>query len=41
MKRFDGEKWYTTSAAAASPELGAKGLDMIRDHLRRVLRPAT
>ncbi len=41
MERLSGEKWYTRSASGASPELGAKGRQMIRDHLRQVLKPLT
>lgn len=37
MDRFDDAKWYVRSAAEASEELGNKGVDMILDHMRRVL----
>lgn len=37
MDRLDGNKWYTRSAADASPELGAKGRELILAHMRRVL----
>lgn len=40
MERLSDEKWYTRSAGDASPELGARGRDLILDHMRRVLRPA-
>src|SRR3712207_6771617 len=38
MTRLSAERWYSRSAEAASPELGARGRDLILDHLRRVLR---
>jgi hypothetical protein len=40
MKRLDGKKWYTRSARRASPQLGAKGRDLILGHLRQVLGAA-
>ncbi|MHB1101469.1 MAG: creatininase family protein [Devosia sp.] len=40
MERLSDEKWYTRSASDASPELGARGRDLILDHMRQVLRPA-
>lgn len=41
MERLSDEKWYTRSARDASPELGARGRDLILDHLRQVLRPVS
>jgi hypothetical protein len=40
-ERLSEEKWYTRSASGASPELGAEGRQMIRNHLRQVLKPVT
>ena len=37
MDRLPDGKWYTRSAADASPELGERGLGLILDHLRRAL----
>ena len=37
MKRFSDKTWYTRSAKQASPELGAKGRDLILAHMRQVL----
>lgn len=37
MDRFSQGPWYTASAVDASPELGAKGRDLILGHMRRVL----
>lgn len=38
MGRLSDGKWYTRSARDASPELGARGRDLILAHLREVLR---
>jgi len=38
MDRLSDDKWYTRSARDASPELGAKGRDLILEHMRQVLR---
>jgi creatinine amidohydrolase/Fe(II)-dependent formamide hydrolase-like protein len=40
MSRLSAEKWYTRSAADASPELGTRGRDLILEHMRSVLRSA-
>jgi len=40
MDRLAEGPWYTESAARASAETGARGCDLILDHMRRVLRPA-
>lgn len=40
MNRLDDGRWYTRSAREASPGLGAKGRDLILEHMRQVLRPA-
>jgi hypothetical protein len=37
MKRLSAKTWYTQTAKRASPELGAKGRDMILAHMREVL----
>jgi creatinine amidohydrolase/Fe(II)-dependent formamide hydrolase-like protein len=37
MKRFSGEKWYSRSAAQASPELGDKAREMVLAHMRQAL----
>ncbi|TGV69817.1 creatininase family protein, partial [Mesorhizobium sp. M00.F.Ca.ET.158.01.1.1] len=34
----DNTGWYTASAKEASVELGQKGVAMIMDHLRAILR---
>ena len=39
MGRTAQGKWYVQSAKAASAETGARGRDLILDHIRRVLRP--
>jgi creatinine amidohydrolase len=36
-EKRDPEEWFTASAADASPELGQQGVEMILNHLRRVL----
>jgi creatinine amidohydrolase len=39
MRHFgDNTGWYTASAEAASAELGAEGVEMLLDRLRRLLR---
>lgn len=40
MERLADGKWYTRSAVDASPELGARGRDLILEHMRQVLRPS-
>jgi len=37
MERFSSAEWYSASAADASPELGAKGREMILEQMRRAL----
>jgi creatinine amidohydrolase/Fe(II)-dependent formamide hydrolase-like protein len=37
MTKFSDEKWYSRSAAHASPELGAKARELILAHMRQVL----
>jgi creatinine amidohydrolase len=37
MKRLSAKTWYTRTAKQASAELGAKGRDMIVEHMRQVL----
>ncbi|HEY7766026.1 MAG TPA: creatininase family protein [Aestuariivirgaceae bacterium] len=37
MRKFSGEKWYSRSAAQASPQLGVKAREMILAHMRQVL----
>ncbi|MHB1110099.1 MAG: creatininase family protein [Devosia sp.] len=41
MERLSDEKWYTRSASDASPELGARGRDLILDHMRQALHPVS
>lgn len=38
MDSYDASKWYVASAAKASKETGDKGVEMILDHMRRVLK---
>lgn len=38
MERLSDDKWYTRSARDASPELGARGRDLILEHMRQMLR---
>ena len=40
MERLADGKWYTRSAVDASPQLGARGHDLILEHMRQVLRPS-
>ena len=37
MKHFSAKKWYTRSAGKASVDLGAKGRDLILEHVRHAL----
>jgi len=37
MARFSDERWYVQSAAHATPETGRRGMDLILEHLRKVL----
>jgi creatinine amidohydrolase/Fe(II)-dependent formamide hydrolase-like protein len=37
MRRFSREKWYSRSAAEASPEVGGKAREMILTHMRLAL----
>jgi creatinine amidohydrolase/Fe(II)-dependent formamide hydrolase-like protein len=37
MRKFSAKKWYSRSAEHASAELGAKGRDLILEHMRQVL----